>query len=106
MAPARPDASRRAGEWIARYLRRQLDRIGKNQLDLMLLTHLHGDHVGEVTASSPESSRGPYHLTGAADVAEAIPVRELIDEALDGEHVLALPVQRGQGVDRVTQIAV
>ena len=79
MAPARPDASRRAGEWIARYLRRQLDRIGKNQLDLMLLTHLHGDHVGEVTASSPESSRGPYHLTGAADVAEAIPVRELID---------------------------
>lgn len=79
MAPARPDASRRAGEWIARYLRRQLDRIGNTDLDLMFLTHLHGDHVGEVAASSPQSSRGPYRLTGAADVAEAITIRELID---------------------------
>lgn len=79
MAPPMPDASRRAGEWIARYIRRQLDRIGKSELDLMFLTHLHGDHVGEVSASSPQSSRGPYRLTGAADVAETIPVRELID---------------------------
>jgi hypothetical protein len=79
MAPARPDASRRAGEWIARYVRRQLNRIGNSELDLMFLTHLHGDHVGEVAPSSPQSSRGPYRLTGAADVAEAIIVRELID---------------------------
>jgi hypothetical protein len=79
MAPARPDATRRAGEWIVRYVRRQLDRIGTTELDLMFLTHLHGDHVGEVAASSPQSSHGPYRLTGAADVAEAVPVRSLID---------------------------
>ena len=79
MSPACPDASRRAGEWIARYVRRQLLRIGNSDLDLMFLTHLHGDHVGEVAASSPQSSRGPYRLTGAADVADAIAVRELID---------------------------
>lgn len=79
MAPARPDSSRRAGEWIARYVRRQLDRIQQTNLDIMLLTHLHGDHVGEVTASSPQSTRGPYRLTGAADVAEALEVREVID---------------------------
>jgi hypothetical protein len=79
MAPARPDASRRAGEWIARYLRRQLNRTRQSGLDLMLLTHLHGDHIGELTAASPQSSIGNYRLTGAADVAEAVSVRELID---------------------------
>jgi len=79
MAPARPDTSRRAGEWIARYVRRQLNRTRQNDLDLMLLTHLHGDHVGEVSPSSPQSQQGAYRLTGAADIAEAINVRELID---------------------------
>jgi hypothetical protein len=57
----------------------QLERIGQNYLNIMLLTHLHGDHVGEVTASSPESKRGHYRLTGAADVAETIEIKELID---------------------------
>jgi hypothetical protein len=79
MAPARPDASRRAGEWIARYVQRQLNRTRQSELDLMLLTHLHGDHVGEVNAASPQSSIGNYRLTGSADVAEAISVREVID---------------------------
>jgi hypothetical protein len=79
MAPARPNDTRRAGEWIARYVRRQLDRTRQSDLNLMLLTHLHGDHVGEVASSSPQSARGNYRLTGAADVAEAMPVREIID---------------------------
>ena len=79
MSPARPDGSRRAGEWIARYVSRQLDRAGRSDLDLMLLTHFHGDHVGEVATSSPQSTQGPYRLTGAGYVAETIRVRELID---------------------------
>ena len=79
MSPARPDASRRAGEWIARYVGRQLERTQQAALDVMLLTHLHGDHVGEVTAASPKSARGDYRLTGAADVADAMEVRALID---------------------------
>lgn len=79
MSPARPNANRRAGEWIARYARRQLNRSGSTDLDLMFLTHLHGDHVGEVAPSSPQSAQGPYRLTGAADVAESITIRQLID---------------------------
>ncbi len=79
MSPARPDKSRSAGEWIARYVRRQLDRTSQQSLDVMLLTHLHGDHVGEVTESSPLSSRGNYRLTGAANVAEAIHINEILD---------------------------
>jgi L-ascorbate metabolism protein UlaG (beta-lactamase superfamily) len=79
MSPARPDSTHRAGEWIARYVQRQLNRTNNAGLDLMFLTHLHGDHVGEVAPTSPQSSRGPYRLTGAADVADAIPIREIID---------------------------
>jgi len=79
MPPASPDASRPAGEWVARYVRRHIGRIHRSELDLMLLTHLHGDHVGEVAATSPASSRGDYRVTGAAFVAEALPVRDCID---------------------------
>ena len=79
MAPARPDPGRSAGEWIARYVRRQLERVGQEDLDILLLTHLHADHVGEVAASSEQSAHGNYKLTGAAEVAEAIRVRALID---------------------------
>ena len=79
MSPARPDASRRAGEWIARYVERQLTRTRSPALDVLLLTHFHGDHVGEVTASSPQSAHGDYRITGAAEVAESIPIRTIID---------------------------
>lgn len=79
MSPARPNAGLGAGEWIARYVRRQLQRAGRDKLDLMLLTHLHGDHVGEVTANSPRSPRGDYRLTGAASVADTIDIAKMID---------------------------
>jgi hypothetical protein len=92
MAPARPNASRRAGEWIARYVRRQLNRIGQTDLDLMLLTHLHGDHVGEVASSSPQSTQGSYRLTGAADVAASVRVRELIDRGWPDYNYPAPPL--------------
>jgi glyoxylase-like metal-dependent hydrolase (beta-lactamase superfamily II) len=79
LSPARPNTSRRAGEWIARYVSRQLGRTGRSDLDVMLLTHLHADHVGEVASSSPQSANANYKLTGAADVADAMHVREVID---------------------------
>ncbi len=76
-----PDNTRRAGEWIARYVSRQLARAGQTDLDLLLLTHLHGDHIGEVAPTSPPSAHGPYRLTGASDVAESLHIREVIDRA-------------------------
>ncbi|HWA93625.1 MAG TPA: MBL fold metallo-hydrolase [Terracidiphilus sp.] len=79
MSQALPDASRTAGEWIARYVGRQLKRTGETQLDTLLLTHFHGDHVGEVSSLSPRSKRGGYRLTGAAFVADALPIGTVID---------------------------
>ena len=79
MSSPRPNGSLRAGQWIARYVERQLKRVNQQSLSVMVLTHLHGDHVGQADVSSPPSSQGSYKLTGAADVAEAIRVGEVID---------------------------
>jgi len=90
MAPARPSASRRAGEWIARYVQRQLDRTGSSGLDVAFMTHLHGDHVGEVVADSPRSAHG-YRLTGIADVAETILPIAMIDRGWPDYRYPAAP---------------
>src|SRR5512146_1222273 len=45
--PDRPDGSRRAGEWIARYIRHALRHDAQPALDYVLLTHFHGDHMGD-----------------------------------------------------------
>ena len=56
--PARPDATRPAGEWIARYTR----AMGASAIDYAMLTHFHDDH-----------------MDGLPDVAERIPIRTLLD---------------------------
>lgn len=76
---AKPDASRRPGEWIARYAERQLKSTGRKRIDYALITHLHGDHVGDVTDASPAAAEGTYRLTGISDVAAGVGIDRLID---------------------------
>lgn len=78
-AAPRPDASRRPGEWIARYVQRHLLPTGRKGLDYMLVTHLHPDHLGGVNDDLPRSRDGTYRLTGVMDVAEVMPIGMLID---------------------------
>lgn len=75
----RPGTGRRPGEWIARYAARHLAATGHMGLDYALVTHLHPDHLGDVSPSSPLSQQGDYRLTGIMDVAEALPIGVLID---------------------------
>src|SRR5579871_4152353 len=75
---AHPDGSRRPGEWIARYIQRHLP-AGVSGLDYALITHFHGDHMGQVTAASPMDRSGAYRLTGITDVAEALPIQTVLD---------------------------
>jgi beta-lactamase superfamily II metal-dependent hydrolase len=84
MNAAKPDASRRPGQWIARYVQRQLEANGRQLLDYALLTHLHGDHVGDPRPDSPRSSYGEYKLTGISDVGEVIRIGRLIDRGFPG----------------------
>ncbi|WP_195763469.1 ComEC/Rec2 family competence protein [Duganella guangzhouensis] len=78
-AAPKPNASRRPGEWVARYAQRHLRATGRQQLDYLLVTHIHPDHLGDVDDASPKSAQGDYRLSGVTDVAELMPVGCLID---------------------------
>jgi|CXWL01.1.fsa_nt_gi beta-lactamase superfamily II metal-dependent hydrolase len=58
----RPDATKRAGQWIAAYIDRVLPRDAPRRIDTGLVTHFHVDHMG-----------------GLVDVQAALPIARLID---------------------------
>ncbi len=58
----KPDGSRPAGEWIARYAKRVLAHDDEPHLDYGYLTHFHGDH-----------------MNGFDEVFENIPIRTMLD---------------------------
>lgn len=60
----RPDASRPAGAWIARYARRVLSHFREPALDYALLSHLHGDH-----------------MNGFPDLGRQLPIGKMLDRA-------------------------
>ena len=84
-AAPKPGEDKRPGEWIARYIQRHLPVRQKNkegnELDYLLVTHFHPDHLGDVAANSPLSRKGNYKLGGVSDVAELIKVNTIIDRA-------------------------
>jgi hypothetical protein len=75
----KPDASRRPGEWIARYVTRRLAGIRPPAIDTFIATHFHADHIGECGPESPRSRFGDYRLTGVTGLAESIPLKRIID---------------------------
>ena len=77
--PSIPDGSRRAGQWIAGYIRRMHPDGAKAALDYAALTHFHGDHMGTLMPDSPRSKSGSYRLTGITDVGDEIPIRRMLD---------------------------
>ena len=75
----RPDASRRPGQWIARYIQRRLKETGTQALDYLMVTHFHPDHTGDVGPNAALSSLGSYRLSGVTDVAEMLPIGTVVD---------------------------
>lgn len=83
--PARPDASRKPGEWIARYVRQMLGMAGREtELDYVILTHFHDDHIGRVDRDAKRSPSGAYVLTGITEVGEHLPIRRIFDRGWPG----------------------
>jgi hypothetical protein len=80
----RPDESRTPGEWIARYIRQMLRHDAAPELNYVMLTHFHGDHMGQIVESTPSAPSGNYKLAGVTEVAERIPVRKLLDRGWPG----------------------
>ncbi|MCX6899830.1 MAG: hypothetical protein NT105_14165 [Verrucomicrobia bacterium] len=77
--PDRPDDTRPAGEWIARYIRHALRHDPKPSLDYALLTHFHDDHMGGVSDSQPMSRSGACRLTGLTWVGENLRIGKMLD---------------------------
>jgi beta-lactamase superfamily II metal-dependent hydrolase len=75
----KPDGNRRPGEYLARYIKRQLKAAGQTQIDVFLPTHFHDDHVGAVSPVTPLHSSGQFHVTGISDVAATVPVARILD---------------------------
>jgi len=75
---ARPNASRRAGEWQARYA---LKHAPSNHLDYFVTTHIHPDHVGDVTPESPFAPDHGYQITGISDIDALMPITTVIDRS-------------------------
>jgi hypothetical protein len=82
MIGPKPDGSRRAGEWVARYVKRQMRAMGRAEIDTFILTHQHGDHCGDPRQSgAPKSKFGDYQLVGICELAEMVKVHRVIDRA-------------------------
>ena len=77
----KPNGSRRPGEWLGRYAKRQLDAAGLDGIDVFMNTHLHNDHLGELTADCLEAPGGGYKLTGVTDVAAIVQIKRFVDRA-------------------------
>ncbi|WP_460945593.1 ComEC/Rec2 family competence protein [Spirosoma daeguense] len=76
--PTKPDNTRQAGEWIARYIRNTL-RFQKNPvIDYAMITHFHDDHMG-TPLNVTKRSDGGYVASGITEVADYIPIRKIID---------------------------
>lgn len=78
-APARPDSTRRPGEWIARYVQGVLPPSSGSTIDYLIITHFHSDHMGYLNERSPLSISSAYQLTGVTEVAEYMHFTKLID---------------------------
>jgi beta-lactamase superfamily II metal-dependent hydrolase len=78
--PPKPDASRRPGEWIARYIRHMLAHDPTPTLDYAYLTHFHDDHMGS-PALAVKTAPGGYKLSGITDVGTLIPIKLMLDRA-------------------------
>jgi beta-lactamase superfamily II metal-dependent hydrolase len=79
---ARPDSSRRPGQWIAQYISRHMPTGRAPEIDFFILTHLHPDHMGGLdlmTKKKNESRFGAYELTGVMDVHEEVPIKKIVD---------------------------
>lgn len=89
----KPDGLRRPGEYLGRYIKRQLAAVGRKEIDVFLPTHFHDDHVGAVSSATPLHPSGLFHVTGISDVAATVPVTRIVDRGFPSYDYPA-PIER------------
>ena len=88
----RPNANIRPGQWIASYALRHMRAAGRQELDYLLLTHIHPDHLGDLGPVNPPSPEGDYRLTGIMDVNARVKIGKLNDRDFP-EYAYPVPQQ-------------
>ncbi len=92
-----PDTSRRAGEWVARYLQR-INPFGTN-VDYMMLSHYHPDHGGQIQEGVEiATGRGDYGISGLAQVAEFVHFDTAFDRGYP-DYETPVPVVKNPAAD-------
>jgi beta-lactamase superfamily II metal-dependent hydrolase len=99
MAPPVPDQSKTPGQWIADYIHQFHPKGKRAELDYVLITHYHGDHIGSFTLQSETHVRGDYKLAGITEVGSLIPVKKLIDSGDDFRRP-----EKNSGTGRLNQL--
>ena len=83
--PPLPDASRRAGEWTARYVLRE-NPFGR-KVDYFMLSHYHYDHSGCVRFSAGRSANGKYTLSGFGQALDFLNFGTIIGRRVAGNYI-------------------
>lgn len=79
LAPPVPDQSKTPGQWIADYIHQFHPKGKRAELDYVLITHYHSDHIGSFSPQSKTHAGDGYKLSGITEVGSIIPVKKLID---------------------------
>ncbi|MDA0708770.1 MAG: MBL fold metallo-hydrolase [bacterium] len=88
-APARPDDSRPAHEWIVDYIFQVCPGISR--VDYAFLTHFHSDHMGCISPLAPAARKGAYRRVGLTGVGDRLVFDTVVDRDYpDYDYPLAL----------------
>lgn len=65
----------------AKYAGNLLKQTGNKEMDYVLLTHFHTDHMGEVPKTAPLADNKAYKLSGLAGTCHLVPFKKIVDRA-------------------------
>ena len=74
----RPNADRKPGEWIARYILQMMRKSTEKKINYILSTHFDTDHIGDASPGLKTAKAG-YVLSGITEVGEQIPFDKIVD---------------------------
>ncbi|MBR1632255.1 MAG: hypothetical protein IJ686_00665 [Bacteroidales bacterium] len=75
----KPNAAISAGRVIADYIKYFLPQQSGGKVDYFLLSHYHGDHMGEYKESYPLNEEGNFRMNGITELGVLVPFRKIID---------------------------
>ncbi|RYF59440.1 MAG: hypothetical protein EOO39_33220, partial [Cytophagaceae bacterium] len=79
VAPARPNDSKTAGEWITEYIKQVMPGGRAPVLDYLVITHFHADHYGDLTQRPKPATNKLFQRTGITEVGDLMPVKTIVD---------------------------